>query len=247
MKKIDLNADMGEYADDAQAEAERAIMGFISSCSIACGGHAGDAETMRRTVRLAKENNVSIGAHPSYPDRENFGRTRMTIELDVLAASIQEQIASLKTILEEEGAPMRHVKPHGALYNTAANDLALAEIIAEATDGAILVGSPNSALEEAARNKGVAFAPEGFIDRLYLPSGALTPRSEPGAVIESIDARVAQASALANGKPIALKDGEITLSPATLCIHSDSAGAVETADAVRARLIQDGFSITPFE
>ena len=244
---IDLNADMGEYADEEQQAVEQALMPLITSCSIACGGHAGDEKTMRATARLARKHNVGVGAHPSYPDREGFGRRRLTLLLETLRTAINEQVASLKHILDEEGIPLRHIKPHGALYNEAANDVALADMIADAAGDAILVGPPGSALERAARDKGLCFAAEGFVDRLYLASGGLTPRNQPGAVIENIETRAAQALTLARNESLTVKGGVLKLCVDTLCVHSDSPGAVETAKAVRSRLEANGVAIKAFE
>ena len=246
MRAIDLNADMGEYADEAQRAVEAALTPLISSCSIACGGHAGDEKTMRETARRAKAYGVSVGAHPSYPDRKGFGRRSRTIAADELAESLRAQIAALKSVLDTESIALAHVKPHGALYNDAAKDIVLARIVAHAARGAILVGPPQSMLKAAAQELGAPFAAEGFIDRLYLKSGALTPRSTPGAVIEDIENRKRQALAIARGEPVTATGGELTLSVKTLCIHSDSPGAVETARAVRAGLEADGFAIRTF-
>ncbi len=247
MRVIDLNADMGEYANDAERENEAAIMPLVSSCSIACGGHAGDKETMRATAMLASKHGVSIGAHPSYPDRDGFGRRSLDFDPDKLLAALKSQIAALKKILDEVGLPLVHVKAHGALYNDAAKDFSLARLVAEAAPAeAILVGPPGSALERAAKEKGLDFAAEGFVDRLYLASGALTPRGRPGAVIEGARARAEQARAIAEGREISASDGALFVPAQTLCIHSDSPGAAETARAVRHTLESAGFSIRSF-
>ncbi|NOX81940.1 MAG: hypothetical protein GXP06_02910 [Alphaproteobacteria bacterium] len=241
---IDLNADMGEYADAAQRAIEAALMPLITSCSIACGGHAGDDATMRATARLARNHGVAVGAHPSYPDVKNFGRKSLRGDINTLRAAISDQVTALRRILDEEGMVLHHVKPHGALYGDAAGDVALAEMIATAAHGAMLIGPPGSAMEFASRG---GFVAEGFVDRRYLASGALAPRGEPGAVIEDIAARAAQALTLARSDTLALADGAITLRIDTLCIHSDSPGAVETAIAVRNILEADGFTIAALE
>ena len=246
MPTIDLNADMGEYANDQERDNEAALMPLISSCSIACGGHAGNEATMRETARLAQTYGVSIGAHPAYPDREGFGRRNLNYDTDFLKSSLCEQVGSLKAIAAEEDATLRHAKPHGALYNAAAKDIALARLVATAAEGLILVGPPGSALEQAAREAGLAFAAEGFVDRLYQSSGALTPRTEPGAIIENISARANQALAIAASEVFKAEDGDLKLSVQTLCIHSDSPGAVETAKAARAKLEASGFTIRAF-
>ncbi len=244
---IDLNADMGEYANGDQQANEAALMPLVSSCSIACGGHAGDETTMRKTLRLARAHNVSVGAHPAYPDREGFGRRHLTFEPAALASSLHAQISELHAIAKSEGMILHHIKPHGALYNDAVRNIDLANLIADATGKAIVVGPQRSALETAARAHGRAFAAEGFVDRLYLASGALTPRSEPGAVIADISVRAKQALAIARGDSFAAADGDLRLAVKTLCIHSDSPGAVDTAKAVRLALEKDGFAIRAFE
>ncbi|WDI33050.1 5-oxoprolinase subunit PxpA [Hyphococcus flavus] len=246
MRTIDLNADMGEYADDAQRHNEEALMALISSCSIACGGHAGDEETMTHIAEMAKRHRVSIGAHPSYPDRVGFGRRSLKFDSEELRASLVLQIDSLRAVLNREGAPLRHIKPHGALYNDAAKDASLAKMIAEVAGDAILVGPPGSMLEKAANDRNKKFAAEGFVDRLYQQSGALTPRGQAGAVIGDIPQRAEQASAIARGATFRAADGTLSLIVQTLCIHSDSPGAVETAKAVRQRLTQDGFEVKAF-
>lgn len=243
---IDLNADMGEYAGEAQQAVEAGLMPLVSSCSIACGGHAGDKITMRATARLAKEHGVSIGAHPSYPDRNGFGRRRFEIAPDALLASLQEQISALRDVLYAERMPLAHVKPHGALYNEAAKDAALAALVVEAAGDVVIVGPPDSELEAAARAAAKRFAAEGFVDRLYEASGALTPRSRPGAIIGDIDLRARQAVAIARGEKFPAVDGALRLSVATLCIHGDSPGAVQTAKAVRTALEEAGFAIRSF-
>jgi len=245
-RMIDLNADMGEYADAAQRAVEAALMPLISSCSIACGGHAGDDDAMRQTVRLAKIHGVSIGAHPSYPDREGFGRRTLKYNTEELRASLSAQINALKSILDTEGLKIRHVKPHGALYNDASHNADLARLVAELTGDAILVGPPGSAFELAAQQTGSNFASEGFVDRLYMASGALTPRSIPGAVIEDMETRKEQARALACGQKLRASDGSIQLSIQTLCIHSDTPDAVQTAQQVRTMLEHEGFEIRAF-
>ncbi|VAW02430.1 Lactam utilization protein LamB [hydrothermal vent metagenome] len=242
--RIDLNADMGEYADAAQRAVEAALMPLITSCSIACGGHAGDNASMRATAQLACKHGVAVGAHPSYPDVKNFGRKSLRGDLNALRAAISDQVTALRRILDEEGMVLRHVKPHGALYGDAAGDVALAEMIAEAAHGATLIGPSGSALQAASAS---GFIAEGFVDRRYLASGALAPRGEPGAVIKDIAARAAQALTLARNDTLDLADGAITLHIDTLCIHSDTPGAVETAIAVRNILEADGFTIAALE
>jgi UPF0271 protein len=226
---IDLNADLGE-GDPYDAE----LLGIVTSCNVACGGHAGDAETMRATVRSAVNNRVSIGAHPSYPDREGFGRRSGYLTGEELFEALTDQISTLNTVAREIGATLAHVKPHGALYNDAVNDRELADIIARAISatvpGAAFVGLPNSELQNAAAGHGLFFVGEGFIDRAYQEDGQLVPRSEPGAVHKSLDLVLPQAVSLV---------GKVD----TLCIHGDTPGAAEAAAAVRQELEKQGVEI----
>jgi UPF0271 protein len=229
MLAIDLNADLGE-GDPCDAE----LLKIVSSCNVACGGHAGDAETMRKTVLSAIENDVSIGAHPSYPDREGFGRRSGFMFGEELLDSLTAQINALNSVVTELGSVLTHVKPHGALYNDAVNDRALANVIASAISatvpGAAFVGLPNSELQNAAAEFDLVFVGEGFIDRAYQNDGQLVPRSEPGAVHKSLDLVLPQAVSLV---------GKVD----TLCIHGDTPGAAEAAAAVRHALEKKGVEI----
>ncbi len=181
--KIDLNADLGEGSNS-----DRALLQLVSSANIACGFHAGDAQTMLQSVRWAKEFGVAIGAHPSFPDRENFGRTAMQLPPETLYAQMIYQIGALKSLAESEGERLVHVKPHGMLYNQAAADAGLADTLAQAIKAVdanlILVGLANSESIRAAVHHGLRIREEVFADRGYLKSGALVPRGQPGALIE---------------------------------------------------------------
>ncbi len=229
MASIDLNADLGE-GDPYDVE----LLGIVTSCNVACGGHAGDAKTMRATVQSAVNNGVSIGAHPSYPDREGFGRRSGYLSGEELFASLTDQISALNSVAREIGATLTHVKPHGALYNDAVNDRELADTIARAIStivpGAAFVGLPNSELQNAAAGHELFFVGEGFIDRAYQEDGQLVPRSEPGAVHKSLDLVLPQAVSLV---------GKVD----TLCIHGDTPGAAEAAAAVREELEKQGVKI----
>lgn len=234
--KIDLNADLGEGSG-----ADELMLRSVSSCNIACGGHAGDHLSMRETLRLAMRAGVSCGAHPSFPDRDGFGRRDYHGSLDALEKSVSDQLANLLSIAEEEGVPLTHVKPHGALYNQAALDPSLAELIALATKGALpglaLVGPPNSAIERAAAYADLRFIAEGFADRRYLPDGRLMPRTEKGAVLVEQAEQISQSLAFAAGEPIATStDQTITLSVQTICLHGDTPGAAQSAIALRQAL-----------
>ncbi len=233
---IDLNADLGEgEASDAE------LMTLVSSCNIACGGHAGDDASMQGALALAAEHGVAAGAHPSYPDREGFGRRAMDISGEELAASLSQQIEALKAHAAAAGIILRHLKPHGALYNAAAKDFGLAETIAVVTvdqlPGARLVGPPRSELERAARDLGLGFIAEGFADRAYTRDGDLVARTEPGAVLEDNPARSAQALQIAKDGTVTTIDGHrIALPAQTICLHGDTPGAAASARAIRAAL-----------
>lgn len=243
MPSIDINADLGEgEASDAE------ILRVVSSCNIACGGHAGDTASMRATVAAAIANGVAIGAHPSYPDREGFGRRSDFIAGPDLRATLVKQIRSLSAIVSEHGASLHHVKPHGALYNDACANAELADIVAEAVvdacDGVYLVGLPNSELQRAAVRRGLPYLAEAFIDRAYLADGRLVPRAEPGAVHRSLATIAAQAISLARDHMVTSIDGRpVSLSADTLCVHGDTPGAAEAARAVRHALEQQGIEI----
>lgn len=246
---IDLNADLGE-ADGEEAYArDAAILAFVTSCSVACGGHAGDEEGMRRTLRAAEAAGVAAGAHPSYPDRENFGRKSLSLPPAALEESLDAQMDALFAAAAAEGVRLRHLKPHGALYNDAARDAGLAALVARlaARHGLALYGQPGSAVEEAAAAAGVPFAAEGFADRAYDGKGRLVPRAEPGAVITGEGAQAVQAVALARGDPIATKDGPITVKARTLCLHSDTPGAAASAERLRRAVEEAGLTVeAPF-
>lgn len=243
MNSIDLNADLGEGEPY-----DEALLQIVSSCNIACGGHAGDALSMAATVRLALENGVAIGAHPSYPDRDGFGRRKHYLAGDALYASLSDQVAALADIAAELGASIGHVKAHGALYNDAADDEALANIVArvvvETPGHCTLVGLPGSEAERAASRHGLEFIAEAFIDRAYSADGRLVARAEPGAVHQDIETIIGQALSLARDHSVRSIDGEVIgVAADTLCIHGDTPGADEAARAVRDALVQHGIQI----
>lgn len=243
---IDLNADVGEVEGESNVDA--ALMHWISSCNIACGAHAGDPQRMRDTVRLALRNNVAIGAHPGYADRESMGRREQAWTPEGLRALIHDQLVRLDTLCREEGARMVHVKPHGALYNQAARDPAMAGIIA-ATVAAhdpdlVLVGLANSALTQAGLEAGLRVAHEVFADRRYEDDGTLTPRTHPQAVIADEKDSLYQVICLAEEGRVRSRTGQWLALPAdTLCLHGDGAHAVAFARAARGALAQRGIGV----
>ena len=248
MRTIDLNADVGELPE--LADVEDALLGVVTSVNIACGGHAGDAGSMERLVRAAIARGVAIGAHPSYPDRAGFGRRAMNLPHDVLAGTTAEQVAALLEVTRRAGVRLAHVKPHGALYNAAAKDAALARAIADGVarvaPGVVLVGLAGSAMLGVFSEAGFAVAGEAFADRGYEPDGSLTPRGWPGAMKALSEEAAEQAVAIATcGEVVAANGARVRIAARTLCLHSDTPGALGIARAVAARLGQEGVAIRP--
>ena len=237
--KIDLNCDLGEGLDN-----DEAIMPYISSANIACGMHAGDPLVMQKTVRLAKRFGVAVGAHPGWPDLPGFGRREMSLALHEVEALVLDQIEVLAAIAKVEGVELRHVKPHGALYNQAAQDRSLADAIARAIKGfstnLILVGLAGSSLVEAGAAAGLRVANEGFPDRNYTSEGTLASRQQADALIEAPREVAAHALSLAV-EGIFFGSRHITIE--TLCLHGDHLHAVENARLVRAELESAGLQI----
>ncbi len=231
---IDLNCDLGEGMDN-----DEAIMPYLTSANIACGFHAGDEQTMRETLRLAKRFGVNAGAHPSWNDRENFGRKEMNVSPEEAERLVIEQIQVLATIAKEEGVMLTHVKPHGALYNQSAKDIQLATAIARAVKTSsmdlILVGLAGSRSLEAGRAMGIRVAAEGFPDRGYNADGSLMSRLLPGALIESPEEVAKHAIEL-------VKTGRMD----TLCLHGDHPHAAENAKLLREVLEKNDISVKGF-
>ena len=231
VQRIDLNADLGEGCGD-----DAALLEIVTSVNIACGGHAGDERSMRETIRAARRCGVSIGAHPSYPDREGFGRRPLDVHRDRITEFVAEQIGALARIAREEGVELTHVKPHGALYNRSAVDDEVADAVARAVAATAsrpaLVGLAGSRSLERARAHGLRTIGELFADRRYRDDGTLVPRSEPAAVVERSEEAAAQAVELALAGR-----GE------SICLHGDTPHALEHARLIRARLAQAGFAL----
>ncbi len=246
MTSIDLNADLGEGAPD-----DDELLTIVSSCSIACGGHAGDTETMAATVTNAAVNGVVAGAHPGYPDRDGFGRRSGFLRGEALYESLCEQITALADIAARVGVRLMHVKPHGALYTDAVGDAELAQIVARATADTTgtpaLIGMAGSELDTAARRHAITFVGEAFVDRAYETDGTLVPRSLPGAVHGDPAMVASQATRLAQRGVATARDGsEISVAADTLCIHGDSPGAAQSARAVRDVLEANGVEIRAY-
>jgi UPF0271 protein len=243
MLTIDLNCDMGEGAGN-----DAAIMPYISSANIACGYHAGDEATMQRTVQLALEQNVAIGAHPGFADKENFGRLEMVLPLSQVYDLVAEQVYILRKIASSLGTILHHVKPHGALYNMAANDIHLAEVIAKAVKDVepnlIFYGLYNSFLTSVPLDAGLKIASEVFADRRYHKDGKLVSRQTKGAVIEDENKAVEQALNMVLQNSVASVEGEIiAVYPQTLCLHGDGKNAVAFAKKIHEALIENNIKI----
>jgi UPF0271 protein len=243
MQRVDLNSDLGEGAgQDAE------LMPLITSANIACGGHAGDANTMRAAVELARRHSVAIGAHPGLEDRENFGRRELPVTPALVEASVLAQIRSLEQIVNSCGARLTHVKPHGALYNLAGRDAALARAVAAAVGradpGLILVGLAGSQLLAAASAAGLRVASEVFADRTYQADGSLTSRSRPDALIADEAVAVAQVLRMVCEGVVRATDGrDVPITADTVCVHGDGPHAVGIARRLRAELGAAGIAV----
>ena len=245
---IDINSDLGEGAGT-----EMALMPLITSANIACGGHAGNENTMRTTVELAIRNKVAIGAHPGYPDRERFGRMPMDMPARELIESIRRQIDSLVGVASRMGARVTHVKAHGALYNQGERDATIARNIIfgiqAATGGheLVIVAPPGSAMVEEATGAGMKVAREGFVDRRYEADGTLQSRSIAGSVLTDPAEAVQQALSFVKSGGVTAVDGSfLKLAVDTLCVHGDTPGAPDIARAVRDAFAKAKVKVTPF-
>lgn len=230
---VDLNADLGEGCG---ADAE--LLTLVSSANIACGFHAGDAQTMRESVREALKNDVAVGAHPSFPDRQNFGRTAMNLPPETVYAQMLYQIGALEAITRAEGGQLRHVKPHGMLYNQAAKDAVLADAIARAVHAVdsnlILVGLAGSELIRAGERYGLVIREEVFADRGYRADGSLVPRSEAGALIENEEQALGQTLEMVQHGRVKSISGEwASVRAQTVCLHGDGEHALAFARRLR--------------
>lgn len=243
--QIDLNCDMGEFAAAVADGTQERLMRSLTSVNIACGGHAGDAQTMRATVEQALRCCVAIGAHPGYADRENFGRVELRLSKEEVAESVYEQVCALGKIAEECRARVGHVKPHGALYNQAARDGELARAIARGVArwnrGVVMVGLAGSVMLEAFREEGFAVAAEAFADRRYEGDGSLRSRKFADALIREPEEAAQQALRIVQKGGVIASDGtEVMVAAQTICVHADTPGAEEIAAAVVRDLRESG-------
>lgn len=247
-KIIDINCDLGESTNPSQWQLDSALMPYISSCNVACGGHAGNQESIRVTIANAIQHKLTIGAHPSYPDKDNFGRVSIALSEQSLRQTLQEQIRSLVGECERQNSKLHHVKPHGALYNDAAANIDLANLIAEEVKkidpALVLVGLARSKMHEAAKNLGLTFWHEGFMDRNYQANAQLVPRSHTQALHKSVNESLHQALTLAKGLPITSIEGTpLELSVDTICLHGDNPSAQDIAKQLYQLLQENNISI----
>jgi UPF0271 protein len=247
---IDINCDLGEDSSDQGVARDLALMAQISSCSIACGGHAGSDTSMRHMVENAIALGLRIGAHPSYPDKENFGRKSVTLSSSDLMASLNDQISSLKDIVEDRDSVMGYVKPHGALYNDMVQDNVLAEsvikLLKTMSPVPALMGLAGSEQRTLCKRHGVGFIAEAFADRRYASNGQLAPRSELGAVIEQSELATAQVMSIVDAQPIRSVDGHhIFLQADSICMHSDTPAALQQINVIREALSARDILVAP--
>lgn len=250
MTRIDLNADLGEAFGRWRLD-DAAMLEVVTSASIACGFHAGDPRVMRETVAAASARGVAIGAHPSYPDLVGFGRRELAATPAEIEADVIYQIGALAGVCAAAGAPLRYVKPHGALYNRAARDAAAAAAIVRAVRGVdaslVLLALAGSEMVRAAEHAGVRVAREAFVDRAYRADGTLVPRTEPGAVLGDVVMVAERALRMVRDHEVQAMDGTVLhVEPDSLCAHGDGPEALALVSAVRARLDAAGIGIAPF-
>ena len=248
MKTLDLNCDMGEGFGAWTMGDDGALLDHVTSANIACGFHAGDPGTIHRTVKLALEKGVAVGAHPSLPDLQGFGRRRMNVSAQEAYDLVVYQVGALAGFAAACGGKLSHVKAHGALYNMAAKDTKLAQAIAQAVKDfdsrLVLFGLAGSELVRAGEQAGLKTANEVFADRTYQADGSLTPRTQPDAMIQDSALALAQVKRmLEEGKVKSINGPDVAVKADTLCIHGDEPGAVEFARSIRAALDADGVRV----
>ena len=251
MDKIDLNCDLGESFGNYKIGMDEEVIPLISSANIACGFHASDPVVMSRTVRLAKENGVSIGAHPGLPDIMGFGRRNMDIKPQEAKAYVQYQIGALSAFCKAQGVPLVHVKPHGALYNMAGRDYKLAKAICEGIfevdSKLILLALSGSQMIKAAEDVGLRAASEVFADRAYEEDGSLVSRSKPGAVITDEAEAIKRVVRMAKeGKVTSITGKDIAIKADSVCVHGDNANALRLVRKIRSSLTDSGIRILSF-
>ncbi|MBC2888442.1 LamB/YcsF family protein [Gordonibacter massiliensis (ex Traore et al. 2017)] len=250
MYSIDLNSDLGESFGRYTLGLDDQIIPLVSSANVACGQHAGDPMVMRDTVRMAADAGIAIGAHPGYPDLQGFGRRDMNLSPDEAYSYMLYQIGALQAFCAAAGVPLRHVKPHGQLYNHAAIDpelaAALAQAVRDVDDRLVLVGLANGALVDEGRKLGLTTAEEFFTDRNYTDEGKLVNRNDPAALIRSEEEAIERVkNAIRDGAILSVNGKLIDLHPDTICVHGDSPTALAFVRRTREALEEDGIAIKP--
>ena len=250
MKKIDLNCDLGESFGNYKIGLDDEVIRHISSANVACGFHASDPLVMQKTVALAKENGVCIGAHPGFPDLVGFGRRNMSVSPSEAKALVQYQIGALDAFCKAAGVKLCHVKPHGALYNMAGKDEILAQAVCEGIfeydSNLILLGLSGSKMIEAGKKIGLRTAHEVFADRAYEADGSLVARSKPGAVITDENLAVLRVVEMVkNGRVTSITGNEIEIKADSICLHGDGVKAVEFAKRIKEELLKNDVEIVP--
>ena len=250
MKQIDLNSDMGEIPELIHNGTQETLMRSLSSVNIACGGHAGDEATMKTTIEQALRWKLALGAHPGYPDRENFGRIDLAMSPDAIADTVFEQVRAFAGIAAKCGAPVAHVKAHGELYNAAGRRQEVARAIATGvarwSKEVVLMGLAGSAMLGTFRDAGFTVVAEAFADRRYEPDGSLRSRRYPDALIPDPRAAAQQVLGMVEHGTVTAVDGsEVRIDAQTICIHSDTPGAPEIAASVAAALRAAGIMLAP--
>ena len=248
MKRIDLNCDMGEMPEHISDGTQESLMASFTSVNVACGGHAGDEQTMQTTIKQALRWKLAIGAHPGYPDRANFGRLELKLPPEDVTDFVHQQVRALAHIAARCGAQLTHVKPHGALYNQAVRNREIAGAIAAGvarwTRNIVLVGLAGSPMLDVFRDAGFSVAAEAFADRRYEPDGTLRSRKHADALIRDPDEATQQALTIVQGKVIARDGSQVPLRADTLCIHSDTPGSPQIAAHVAKALREAGINVS---
>ena len=247
-RSIDLNCDLGEATTPEQLDVEARLMAYVTSVNIACGAHAGDGSLMRRTVQLAQQHDLAIGAHPGLPDRDTRGRREQRLSQEWVRELVLSQVSQLMAICQAEGLRVTHVKPHGALYHMAARDPTIADAVAAGVEQIdrrlILVGLAGSQLLSAGEARGLAVAAEGFADRAYNADAQLVPRDQEGALIHDESTVVSRAHSLIHDGTIPAIDGTLLhLRIDTLRLHSDTPDSLRLAHALRTMFDDDGRTV----
>ena len=248
--KVDLNSDLGESFGAWKMGQDADVLTFVSSANVACGFHAGDPLVMKKTVEAAVKAGVAVGAHPGYPDLVGFGRRAVACSPDELYTDTLYQIGALKAFCEAAGTKLQHVKPHGAMYNSAAKKIeeatALAQAVKDSGAGIILMGLAGSKFDEAAEKVGVPYAAEAFADRGYMNDGTLVPRKMEGAFVRDVEVAAKRVIRMVKEGVVEAIDGTVVkLRPHSICLHGDSPTAVQMAQTLRTRLIEAGIEIVP--